>query len=155
MYCGNCGGEVQEGVIACSHCGFPPRIQKKFCFGCGTEVQPDQFICSKCGLWLEKPDELEEPDELEKPSEQGGGWTEFDIDVDQRLANQIRRKIPVSEWIALVILSYFALVLASETLIGGLILGAVIWMGYSHSFEKQKKILLDEMREEESDQNDW
>lgn len=137
MYCGNCGKKVMEGTIACTSCGFPPRIKKNFCFGCGIGVQPEQVICSKCGFILE---EIREDEDLEREAEKKR---------DEQLANLARRNIPASEWFALTILSVLALMLASGTIIGGLIFGGVIWKGYSYSFQKQKELLLNEMSDPE------
>lgn len=54
MYCRNCGKEVHEKAVACTACGVPPKIEKKFCPNCGTSTQPLQAMCTSCGVSLAK-----------------------------------------------------------------------------------------------------
>ena len=49
MYCGNCGGEVNETQKVCLKCGFNVDDGGKFCRYCGKEVNIGASICVNCG----------------------------------------------------------------------------------------------------------
>lgn len=50
MYCTNCGAMTQEGAIACTQCGLPPRKKNNFCHNCGQSLNSEQIVCLQCGV---------------------------------------------------------------------------------------------------------